>query len=382
MRNRLSWYQLISEKRKLLAALAGVTFAVLLQMMQFGFRDALFESSTTIHSQLRADLLLISPQFEYILSTGIIPRRRLYQALGLPQVESVAPVYFAIGPLKNPETGAERVISILAFDPNEVVLEIPSVIQNAAHLKVPDVAIFDELSLPNNFGPVVENVRERGSVMTEVNGRRMKVAGLFQLGASFSATGYLIVSDTTFRRLFARPEGVFEFGLVRLKPGSDVLAAQAALTRLLPPDVKVVTRQEFVDLEHQFWSQNSPIGFIFLAGSLIGLLVGAVIIYQILYTDITDHMSQYATLKAMGYRDRYLYSVVFGEAVILSILGFPIGVLLSQVLYSVARDATRLPIEMNAQRAVIVLALTVGMAAFSCIVAMRKLRKADPAECF
>ena len=123
MIHRLAWYQLVSEKRRLLAALAGVTFAVLLQMMQFGFRDALLSSSTIIHSRLQGDLLLISPQFDYMLSPGTIPRRRLYQALARPDVESVVPVYLGLAMFKNPETGENKQIYVIGFDPDHPVEE-------------------------------------------------------------------------------------------------------------------------------------------------------------------------------------------------------------------------------------------------------------------
>src|SRR5262249_13534857 len=157
---------------------------------------------------------------------------------------------------------------------------------------------------------------------------------------------------------------------------------QAELIRQLPPDVRVLTRQQFIDLERAFWDKSSPIGFIFLMGTFIGLFVGAVIVYQILYTDVTDHLGEYATLKAMGYSDRHFIFVVLEEAVILSAFRFPIGIRLSLAVYALARNATRLPIEMTLARAAMVLALTIGMCVLSGIVATRKLRSADPAEVF
>jgi hypothetical protein len=79
---------------------------------------------------------------------------------------------------------------------------------------------------------------------------------------------------------------------------------------LLPQDVLVLTRQEFSDMEGTYWARRAAIGFIFDLGAVMGLLVGAVIVYQILYTDVTDHLDEYATLKAMGFTTRYLFSVV------------------------------------------------------------------------
>src|SRR5262249_124742 len=146
---KLAWAQLVAEKRRLLAALAGIAFAVLLQLMQFGFRDALFTSSTMLHNHLAADLVVTSSQYEFVLSTGTITQRRLYQALALPQTASVAPVYLGVAPFKNIQTRDDRRIVVIAFDPDQIVFDVPSIVAGARALKLPDVAIFDALSLPD-----------------------------------------------------------------------------------------------------------------------------------------------------------------------------------------------------------------------------------------
>ncbi|HEV3057810.1 MAG TPA: ABC transporter permease DevC [Vicinamibacterales bacterium] len=381
MLHKLAWYQLVTEKRRLLAALAGIAFAVLLQLMQFGFREAMFVSATLLHRQFHADLILVSPLYEYVAATGSFPQRRLYQALGLSDVESVAPVYVGFAPFKNPETHADRQIVVIGFDPDDVVLDIPSVIQNAKYLKVPDAALFDQRSRPD-FGPIPREFHRTHAVITEVAGRRTTIGGLFELGVSFAGNGNIILSDSSFRSIFHRSEDVINFGLVNLKPGVDLPAVQLTLTRLLTPEVKVFTRQQLIELEQIHWDKNTPTGFIFTMGMIVGLMVGAVIVYQILYTDVTDHLGEYATLKAMGYTDRALYLVVLEEALMLSVCGFPLGFALAEALYKVARNYTLLPIEMTAARALVVLAMTVGMSCAAGLLAMRKLRTADPAEVF
>lgn len=381
MIHRLAWYQLLHERRRLLAALAGIAFAVLLQLMQFGFRDALFASATTFHRQIRADLVMISSQYDYVLQIGSVARRRLYQALAFDEVESVVPVRMGVAPFRNTETHQRKRIFVIAFDPEQLVLDNPSVIENAHLLKVPDVVLFDRRSRPE-FGPVIEALQQQGSVVTEVGSRQVTIAGLFDFGVSFAGNGHLLMSDATFRRVFNQEEGTLEVGLVRLDPGVDATAFQARLAASLPDDVQVLTREQFAALERTFWNRNSPIGFIFLLGSLVGLIVGAVIVYQILYTDVTDHLAEYATLKAMGYADRYLYAVVLEEAIILALAGFPIGYGLAEAVYAAAREATRLPVEMTVSRATLVFTLTLGMCCLSALLAMRKLRTADPAEVF
>jgi heterocyst specific transport system permease protein len=293
----------------------------------------------------------------------------------------VTPLYMGFAPFKNPLTGQDRLIIVLGFDPSKPALNEPGVIQNAHLLKIPDVALFDALSRAE-FGPVADMVRSGETVITEVFRRRTKIAGLFELGASFAGNGHLVVSDETFRQEFNRPEGVFELGLIKLKPGSDVAAVAASLEEQLPDDVQVLTLAELLAIEKGFWQTNTPIGFIFILGAFIGMLVGAVIVYQILYTDVSDHLGEYATLKAMGYSDRQLHAVVLEQALILSVIGFPIGLILAQALYIGARNATHLPIEMTAARVSMVFGSAVLMCVLSGSMALRRLRSADPADVF
>lgn len=381
MQHKLAWFQLMSEKRRLLAALAGIGFAVMLQLTQFGFRDALFESATVFHRNLATDLVITSSLYESEVTPGTVTRRRLYEALGAPGVAAVTPVNFSGGSFKNPVTLQNKTIIVIAFDPERAAMNLPSVAEMVDRVKVQDTALFDELSRPE-FGPIVEMVRRDGSVRTEILGRNMKIVGLFELGVSFAGNGHVIVSDATFRKMFHRDEGTFEFGLVRLKPGADHAAVQADLKARLPQDVAVRTLEEMEAVEKEFWNTNTPIGFIFLLGAAVGLLVGAVIVYQILYTDVADHIKEYATLKAMGYPDRFLIIVVLEEALILSVTGFPIGFVLAQILYKVSRDATHLPVVMTTPRALMVFGLTILMCCGSGLLAVRKLRSADPAEVF
>ena len=92
----LAWLQLTKEKLRLLVAVAGVAFAVILIFMQLGFRNALFESSTRLHEALAGDLFLISPQFDFVAQPKSFSRRRLLQALGFPGVEGVSPLYLGL----------------------------------------------------------------------------------------------------------------------------------------------------------------------------------------------------------------------------------------------------------------------------------------------
>lgn len=380
----LAWLQLQREKVRLLIALAGIGFAVILMFIQLGFQDALFDSAVNLHKNMQGDIFLISPQSTSLIAMRSFSQRRLYQAAGYPNVESINPVYLGLALWKNPVNQRTRSILVIGFDPTETLFT-QELVPDLSPIKMPDVVLFDRKSR-EEFGPIAQLYSAGKPVETEIAGRRVTVGGLFDLGASFGADGNIVTSDLNFLRLFdRRKKGLIDVGVVKLKPGTNVQATLADLRKNIQDvtqDVKILSKQEFIEFEQNYWRSSTAIGFIFTLGTAIGFLVGTIIVYQILYTDITDHLPEYATLKAMGYRNLYLLSVVFQEAVILSILGYIPGLLLSIGLYTMTRNATALPIAMTVDRAIIVFLLAVVMCVISGAIAVRKVQDADPADIF
>lgn len=378
----LAWLQVSREPNRLMVAMAGIAFADMLMFMQLGFQRALFESNTKLHRSLTTDLVLISPQARNIVNLTSFPRRRLYQALSIPGVAAAKPLYTDFVDWKNPQTGLKTSILLIGFKPDDQMFEIPEVNQQKDQLKLPDTLLFDDGSR-GDYLKTIAALRQGQPVSTEVRERKMKITGLFNSGASFAADGNVITSDLNFLRIFSerRPNQV-SAGLIMLQPGADPIQTAAALRANLPNDVRVLTKVEFAQFEEKYWSENTPIGFIFTLGTGIGFIVGVVIVYQILSSDVADHLAEYATLKAMGYKDGYLLVVVFQEALILAILGFLPGSAIATGLYALTRGATSLPLFMTLERTITVLVLTIIMCMLSGMVAMRKLRSADPAEIF
>ena len=378
----LAWLQLSKQKGRLLAAVAGIAFAVILALVQLAFQDALYTSINQLYSHFRADLVVISPRYQCVIATDNFPERRLYQALAVDGVDSFSSIYMDMAQWDNPVNHHERQIFVVGFKPRPGVFDIPTVNANLAQISEPGNVLFDVGSRPE-FGPVGDLFKKDGSAITELSHRQVKVVGLFRVGASFANDGNILTSDTNFFRLVPyRKFGIVDVGLITLKPGTDTEAARARVAAALPGDVMVLTKQGFMDREKGYWSSSLPIGFIFSASLMIGLIVGAVIVYQILYSDVSEHLAEYATLKAIGYSDRYLFRVVMQEALILSVLGFIPGLLLSLAVYSFTRHATVLPIHMTWLRIVVVFPLTAAMCAAAGALAMRKVRHADPAEVF
>ncbi|HAA30942.1 MAG TPA: ABC transporter [Cyanobacteria bacterium UBA8553] len=378
----LSWLQLTREKNRLLVAMAGIAFADILMFMQLGFQAALYDSSTLVHQKLRGDLVLTSPQARNLTYLDTFPRRRLYQVMNLPGVESAEAVYSNFVDWKHPQTRRKTSLLVFGFDPTKAVFNIPEVNRNLDELKLSDRVLFDQGSL-GDYQSVINQVNQAKAVTTEIADRKINIVGLFKIGSSFGADGNLITSDLNFRRIFPRHQAEsVSLGLISLKPGTDPQLAAKMLQASLPNDVKVRTHQEFIEFEKAYWQKTTPIGFIFTLGSMMGFVVGVIIVYQILYTDVSDHMAEYATLKAMGYKNLYLLGVVFQEALILAVLGYIPGIALSTGLYALTRGATNLPLFMTALRAIQVLVLTIVMCGISGAIAMRKLQSADPADIF
>ena len=378
----LAWLQLIRRKGRFLTAIAGIAFANILMLMQLGFQNALYDSNTRLHNRLNADLVLLNPTAQNLSNLNTFPRRRLFQAANFAQVVSTSPLYVSIAFWKNPQTRQDTSIIVLGFNPLQPAFDLPELRSNTNTMLFPDTLLFDRGSR-GAYQEAIAQVDRGERVTTEIQGRQLVLGGLYRIGASFVADGSLMTSDQNFLKIFSdRQASEVSIGLVSLKPGSDVEAITKALRADLPDDVKILTRQEFIDFEADYWRSSTSIGFIFSLGVVMGFVVGVIIVYQILYSDVSDHLPEYATLKAMGYRNVYLLNVVSQEALILALSGYIPGYIISLRLYQLTRDATNLPLLMTLDRALLILFLTVVMCAISGIIAMRKIRSVDPAEIF
>jgi len=378
----LGWRQLRHLPLRLSVAIAGIAFAVLLIMMQLIFRSALFESTLRFHERFRYDIALFSPDSVFIVRPAAFSIRRLYQALGLKEVEDISPVYIAPAVWKNPWNNERRSINAIGLNPDDDILDTPGFAEGRPLLPMQDVVLFDAASRPE-FGPVGERFRADGPIVTEINDREMKIVGLFEVGPSFGIDATILTSVDNWLRLFPKnSRDDIELGLIRLQPGADVVATRDRLRDYLPKDVLVMTRADFIARETAYWNSATPIGYIFAFGVVMGFVVGGIIVYQILFADVSEHLNEYATLRAIGYRNRFVSGIVLQQAAILAVLGYIPGLAAASWLSGVAAGATRLPMHLTADRALMVFVLTLVMCGLSGVLALRKVRKLDPAEVF
>jgi putative ABC transport system permease protein len=309
---------------------------------------------------------MLRPRTSYLASTKSFPRNRLYQVLGFEEVESVSPIYVTLARYYFEDSPAtHRNVLTIGIDPSDASIRVPGVREMLPVLRQPDRVLMDRFSRAE-FAPAITAMSADGAVELQLDDRHVTIMGLFELGTSFGIDGSIITSDLNFQRIVPnRNPGLIELGLIRLHPGADRAAVQQAIRQAIPNDVLLLTTDEYVQREVDYWSGSTPIGYVFTMGAVIGVLVGLIIVYQILFSDVQTHLAEYATLKAMGYTLGYLRNLVFRDAVILSILGFIPALGLSMLLYNQAEQATQLPLTMTLERGAMVFGVTVLMCAFS-----------------
>lgn len=381
-RTPLAWKQAIHRPMRLAAAIAGVSFANVLVFFQLGLSGGLYDSQQRPIERLNGQLVMVSGRYLYLGEQLNFPRARLTQALGVEGVKNVAPLYLGLTEWLNRETRQQKQALIFGIVPENPALRIPEIEAAPLVLQRSDSLFFDTRS-KRNAGPVVEMVRRDGSYETELRGVRAMVEGLFTMGLTFAADINLVTSDTNFKNYFPdQTADDIQMGVIQLEPGADPLRVKATLESFLDPSVKVFTIPELAKVEVNYWRHNTSFGVIFGLGVLVGLVVGGIIVYQILYSDVTDHLSEYATLKAMGYDDAFVVNIILQESLILAVLAFFPSLLLSLGLYGFLARATSLMVTMTASRALLVFCFTLAMCGASGWLATGKLRRLDPAEIF
>jgi putative ABC transport system permease protein len=379
----LAWLQMSQRKTRLLVAVTGIAFADFLMFFQLGIRDALYDSQISPYTILKGDLFIVNRLSDNLQAIKTFSRDNLYQISGTDGVASVSALYIGRSAWRNPENLASRQIFVYGIDPSRPAFDSPEINSHLNDLKLLNQTLFDKAGLLPQLGDVPTLLQKENPLSVQANDLELKIVGLFKLGSSFSTDGNLITSDSTFLRLFPqRQTNQIDLGIIELESNAKIDQVKANLQAKIPDNLLVLTLEEISTRELLYWETGSSIGFVFNLGVAIGFLVGAVIVYQILYTDVYDHLSEYATLKAMGYSDAYFISVLIQEALLLAVLGFLPGFLLSTGFYTFFQSVTLLPIGMKLNRAIIVLTLTIFMCIGAGVIAMRKLQAADPADIF
>jgi putative ABC transport system permease protein len=384
----LAWLNLTHDKRRLILRTLGVAFAVFLMFVQLGFYNALLDAASQLIEQLNGELILVSKARYALAIKEEFTTHRLAQARMVPGVEAAYPVYLEYTHSYWKDTGtpeakrpSSQLIRVIAFNPDQPVMANAEVNANRDELKILNNILLDRKS-KQIYG------RKQRGINRELSQQMVHVAGTFALGTDFTSDGSVVMGDTTFARLFPNeiePEATLhmaDVGVIRLAEGADLETVRRAVRQVLPDDVNVYTRAEFAQREKKYWRTATPVGFIFQFGLFMGFIVGGVICYQIISTDVAELLPEYATLKAIGYSDFFLSTIVLRESLWLAVLGFVPGWWLSWFLYMGLEAWVGLPMFLTTLRILLILGLTGLMCIVSGLLSLRKVRTADPAEVF
>jgi putative ABC transport system permease protein len=380
----LAWRNLTENKLRLLASLAGTAFAVTLMFMERGFQQSLLESMVGLIRHLDGQLMIVS-RTVYTLSVPYgFPYRRIEQARAFPEVEDGVPVSIETRRSfwRSAADGLPRPIRVVGYPPASAALDMPALEEHRSEWDRPGTAMADLRSRTGRLGPL-----DAGTI-SELSGRSVRIVGTFELGADYQSDGTLVMSDSNLARIFpdrhgpSRGDDDVTVGLLRVRSGADLEDLRRRVQAALPPDVRVLTKQGLIAKEQGFWDHVAPIGTVFSIGVVMGFIVGLAICYQVLFADISERLAEFATLKAMGYSDLRLFSIVVVQSVYLALLGYAAGLVVSLLLFGVVNRVTGLPMDLRLPEAAGILGLTVLMCAGSGCLAARRLASADPAQLF
>lgn len=375
-----AWRMLTHNRRRLGLSCLSIAFAVVIMFMQMGFFNGLRDSQASLARFLDADLVMSHKDKDNLKSPEEFSRKRLRQARAVQGVAEAVYLHARAAYWWNPRDGSRNRLLVLGVDPDRPGLTFPELGALGAQLKRPGTVLYDRLAR-KELGDVVTGAT------TTLGSAPVEVAGLFALGANFSYEGHVIAGYETFYRIFGQrdPERVVDdisLGLLKLAPGADVGDVQARLMAALPGDFLVLTRAEVEAREKSYTTRSTPAGIIFGVGLLVALAIGTMICYQLLYNEIQDHLRQFATLKAIGYRARDLHRIVVAEALFMTLLGFVPGLLVTAALYLGVERMSEIIMELSTGRVLFILLLTMVMGAASAALALRQVVRADPAELF
>ena len=381
-RTPVAWLQLSHRPLRLLAAIAGVSFANVLVFFQLGLSGSLYDSQKRPIDQISGQLVLVPKRYTNLGEPLNFSRSQLVRVRGVQGIAGVTPLYIGKADWLNRDTRQSKQALVFGVTPENPALKLPILQQNKALLKQPNTLFFDSAS-KKAAGSVVQTLATGNSYLTELRGQQAKVVGIFKLGLTFAADINLIMSAANFQTYFPeKSNDDIQLGVSQLSAGANEAQVQATISRFLDPSLQVLTIQQLKEREMSHWQRNTSFGLIFNLGVLVGLAVGAIIVYQILYSDVGDHLSEYATMKAIGYGDNFVVGIILQESLLLATVAFLPSVLLSMLLYQVLVRATGLLVAMTLGRALFVFCLTLVLCSASGWLATGKLRRLDPAEVF
>jgi putative ABC transport system permease protein len=364
---------LLHNRVRLLSMSASVAVGVVIVFVEMGLLLGILDSQALIAGLVRGDFIVMNKARVDLHRWDKIDSIRLAQIAGIPGVARVMPVYEDHVGLRDPQGKRVRRIILYAFSPNDMPLDVGDPATVSADLKMSHSFLFDRLSRPI-FGDI------KPGLDVDIDKFPLLVSGMVDIGPDIVNDGNIVMSDGNW--LSRSPDSKPIMGVVRIAPGADRGDVRRNILSHLPPDITVLTPEETRERENASTLESTPIGILFAIGMIAGFVIGTMNCYQVLYTEVSDRLGQYATLKAIGFSDEFLHGVILAQAALLSGTGFAVGLVLSAAADAYIASVTLLPVQIHPISAALVCLGTVAMCILAGRIAIRRVQAADPAALY
>lgn len=369
----LAWRNLSHDRARFVVTLVGVLFAVLLMGVELGLLLGFARTTSGLVDHTAADLWITPAGTTNVDIAGRLDERRRFEALAVPGVASVDMLMMQFAFWRKPDGGTESV-SMVGFNIATGQGRPWNLVEGCIEdLQQDDAVIIDRL-YAGKLG-----VTALGQTV-EINNRRARVVGFTAGIRTFTQSPYVFTTHRNAQHFtFFRPDQT-TYLLVTLERGADAASVRHALqARLGRVDVWFAT--EFARAAQRYWLITTGAGSALLLAALLGLIVGIVIVGQTLYATTVDRLPEYATLRAMGAPNRYLYHVILKQAGISAVFGFGGGMLLVALVVAASAGST-VAVAMPAGLIGVLALLTLCMCALGALVSIRRVTRIDPTSVF
>ncbi len=357
---------------RFVGTLVGIGFAIILVTVQLGLYLGFSRQITGMVDHADADLWVVRKGTTSFEQAATLDGGERQLALAVDGVASVTSLGVSFLEWKKPNGEATTVV--IVGTPRTGGLAPWNIVEGtAADLATPDGVIVDQTYL--------EELGVKGVGDTaQIEGKTVRVAALTKGIRAFTTTPYIFMTTDRARALVGFGNTEATYLLVRVAPGENVEAVKKRLAARLP-DTEVVAQDHFSNRSRDYWLFSTGAGFALIAGAILGLIVGTVIVAQTLYASTKDHIDEFATLRAIGATSRYIHKVILCQALISAAVGFSIAALVGVGVVYLTADSV-LPIVLTTPLLFALLGLTVAMCVISAMAAIAKVTRIDPAVVF
>ncbi len=370
---KLALRNFIHDRISLLVTLVGIVFSVVLMAIQLGLFQGTEKVITNLIDRSKADIWITPIGAESIDDSPLLQGGERFAALAVPGVASAQDLAINFVQWEK-EDGAAQAVVIVGTDPADGGLQAWNVVEgDGNHINRPNAVIVEKTYL-KKLG-----IKKVGDT-AQINGQKVTVVAITDRIRSFTTLPYIFTTLDRGRDLIGARPNQSGFVSVQVKPGANVETVRKAIKAGLR-NADVLTNAEFVDRSIEHWLFATGAGAALIAGAVLGLIVGIVVVAQTLYASTKDHLNEFATLRALGASASYIHKVILFQALFSAVLGFGIGILLSHVVVWATWN-THLNILLTPRLSVILFGVTLAMCIFSAISAIIKVTRIDPAMVF